>query len=148
MFMNRHRIFIALILSFLVSDGRAEPPSASTGTVPNQRPEEGLRAMKKNARRDPSAIAIDLTSPEAEDRGHAAEMLGRLGTNAQSATDALLETLTDFATYREDGNLHIVSAEAALALRHVNPDIRLSSKILNRLVRVAGADPDHVPVKG
>src|SRR5262245_5099169 len=83
--------------------------------------ESGLKAMKSASRRDSTAIAVDLTSPEPRDRGQAAQALSRLGGSANGAVPSLLEVLTDFATYREENDVRAVSLEAARALRQVDP---------------------------
>src|SRR5882672_7336020 len=102
--MDRRTPFIVLALASILSAAGAEQLSTSTGTAPSERPTGGLKAMKNASRRDPAAIAVDLTSPEPRDRGQAAEALGHLGTSAESASKALMEALTDYATYAEEGN--------------------------------------------
>jgi len=99
--------------------------------------------MKSSSRRDPESIAVDLTSPEPRDRILAAQALGHMGASAESATSALVEILADFATYREDGTPHVVSVEAAQALRQINPNLKVSPKMLSRLARMAAAPAEH-----
>jgi HEAT repeat protein len=147
--MDRRTLLFALALAAIFSAARAEQPTSSTGTDSSERPTGGLKAMKNASRRDPSAMALELTSPEARDRGQAAQALGQLGTSAESATKALTEALTDFAAYRgEDGNTHIVAVEASQALRQVNPKVALTSRTLMRLARAASASPEHQLVQG
>src|SRR5205807_3492939 len=146
--MDRRTPFLALALAAILSAAGAEQPSSSTGTAPSERPTGGLKAMKNASRRDPSAIAVDLSSPEPRDRGQAAQALGRLGTAAEQASKALAEALTDFAAYHEEATRHIVAVEAAQALRQVDPKATLSSKMLTRLVRAAASGPERLLVQG
>src|SRR5689334_20742271 len=124
------RYFCIAVLAVLGSNPSSfsESPAPSTSTTNFERPAAGIKAMKSAARNDPSAIAVNLTSPEARDRGMAAQALGRLGSSAHTALDSVLEALTDFASYSDDQGAHIVSVEAAQALRRIDPKAPVPSK--------------------
>ena len=146
--MNRDLLSIAFASIFLITSAQAAEPSASTGTVTQEHASGGLKAMKNASRRDPAEIAVDLTSPEPQERGRAAEALGHVGASAAAESKALAEVLTDFATYPDEGNTQVVSVEAAQALRQVDPKATVPAKTLARLVRVASSPADHQPVQG
>ncbi len=146
--MNRTSLLLVFTTFLAAPFGFSESPAASTATVDTQRPVAGLKSMKSAARNDPASIAVNLTSPEPRDRGLAAQALGRLGSSAHSVLDAVLEALTDFATYRDDQGTHIVSVEAAQALRRIDPKAPVPPKILIRITRTASASPEHQLVQG
>jgi len=121
---------------------------SSSATVTSEHSSGGLKALKNAARKDPEAITVDLTSPEPHDRGQAAQALGRLGTAALPAMPALLEALTDLATYHDDAGAHVVSVEAAEAVRRIDPKTAVPAKTLTRLARAAGVPAEHQLVRG
>ena len=57
--------------------------------------------------------------------GAAVQALGRLGN---SASPTVLDALTDYATYRDDAGEHIVSVEAAQAVRQIDPKTAVPGK--------------------
>jgi HEAT repeat protein len=146
--MKYRSLSIVLAIAVPAWQVQAEPLPVSTGTPSAERPAAGLKALKNAARKDPASIAVDLTSPEPRDRGQAAQALGRLGAPALPTVPALLEALTDYATYHDDAGEHVVSVEAAQAVRLIDPKSAAPAKTLTRLVRAAGAPAEHQLVKG
>ena len=65
-------------------------------------------------------LAPLLGSPDPQDRGKAAEALGRAGSHAASALPTLAHVLTDFARYRNAAGSQVVSEEAAHAWLAIN----------------------------
>jgi len=143
--MNRYAWVIVLAMLATSPSSYAETSSA---TVTSDHAAGGLKALKNASLKDPEGMAVDLTSPEPRDRGMAAQALGRLGAAAHPALQTLVETLTDFATYRDDSGRHVVAVDAAQAVRQIDATSPIPPKTLTRIIRTANAPAEHQLVQG